>query len=355
MRFIKFIPLILVFATVVLSCKKEDDETPATVESFQNGLLVVNEGLFQQNNASLSWVQFGNEYVNNTVFEQKTNRQLGDTGNDIQRYGSKIYVVVNVSSTIEVLNALTGAPLQQVEMTESGVPKQPRSIAFHGGKAFITCYDGFVDVMDTTTFAIVQRIPVGANPESIIVANNKLYVSNSGGLNYPDVDSTVSVIDPAAMTELSKITVGKNPGGMATDHLGNVYVIARGDYGSIPSRMVKINTILDGAFSPYAFNASGVTQMNTKLLVHSIHPTTEVSSVYLFDPVSGTVEDYNYLNVGAVSTLYGIQYDALRNQIYCFDAMNYTNAGYVRVFDASGTNVKNFKVGLNPSKALIYE
>lgn len=354
MRFINFF-IVLGLTATILSCKKDPEETPTTVDAYSNGLLVLNEGLFQQNNSSLSWVQFGSESVNNEVFEQKTNRQLGDTGNDIQRYGNKIYIVVTVSSTLEIMNATSGAPIHQVQLTDNGTPKQPRSIAFHGGKAFITCYDGYVDVMDTANFSILQRIPVGANPEQIVVANNKLYVSNSGGLNYPNVDSTVSVIDPLGLVELSKITVGKNPGSLTVDHQGNVFVVARGNYGSIPSRLVKINTVLDGAYAPYPFNASGVTRMNNKLLIHSIHPTTSVSTIQLFDPVSGSIENSNYMNIGSISTLYGMQYDASRDRIYCFDAMNYTNSGYVRIYTGSGTYLQSFNVGLNPSKALIYE
>jgi YVTN family beta-propeller protein len=68
----------------------------------------------------------------------------------------------------------------------------------------------------------VQRIAVGQNPEGLAVSNGKLYVANSGGLNFPDVDSTVSVIDLTTHTELLKITVGKNPGGVCVDSEGDV-------------------------------------------------------------------------------------------------------------------------------------
>ena len=37
------------------------------------------------------------------------------------------------------------------------------------------------------------------------------------------------------------------------------------------------------------------------------------------------------------------------------DAMNFTNTGYVREFDVSGTYVQSFHVGLNPNKILIYD
>lgn len=345
---------IIILALLFVACKKDKKEdNPIAVETFSNGLLVLNEGLFQQNNSSLSWVNFDGNEVNNSIFEQKTDRQLGDTGNDIQRYGNKIYIVVNVSSTVEVLNATTGKSEAQIQMSFGGAPKQPRSIAFFNGKAFVTCYDGFVDVIDTTSLTVQQRIPVGSNPEDIIFTNNFLYVTNSGGLNYPNVDSTVSVIDPISYTELLKITVGNNPGGLEVDHMGNIYAIARGNYSSIPSRMVKINQTTNTVVAIYPFNVSSVTRMNDKLLLQCTN--SSITTVKLFNPLSELIESHDFLNISGITTLYNIQFDTGRNQIYCFDAMNYTNSGYVRCFSGAGTFLRNIHVGLNPSKALIYD
>lgn len=345
---------LLALSLLIVACKKDKkEEDPIPVDTFSNGLLVLNEGLFQQNNSSLSWVNFDGDIVNNSIFEQKTDRQLGDTGNDIQRYGNKIYVVVNVSSTIEVLNAQTGVSEAQIIMSNGGTPKQPRSIAFYNGKAYVSCYDGFVDVIDTTSLTVQQRIPVGSNPEDIIVTNNRIYVTNSGGLNYPNVDSTISVIDPFSNTELLKITIGNNPGGLEVDHLGNLYAIARGNYGTIPSRMVKIDPITNLVVTTYPFDVSSATRMNDKLLLQCT--TSSVTTVKLFNPVNASIESNDYINLSGFTTLYNIQFDANRNQIYCFDAMNYTNTGYIRCYTSAGTFLKNIHVGLNPSKALIYD
>src|SRR5210317_173144 len=132
---------------VLVSCKKDEIpvESPSVLET---GVLLVNEGLFQQNNSSLSWVNLSSQGVNNSIFTDKTTRALGDTGNDLKQYGGKIYVVVNVSSTIEVLSARTLEPVKQISMISNGVSKEPRNISFANGKAYVTCYDGFVDIID---------------------------------------------------------------------------------------------------------------------------------------------------------------------------------------------------------------
>ena len=345
--------LILV-VLVLFSCKKEEP-MPCVDETLQNGMVVLCEGLYQQNNSSISWVNFQDNSVTNSLFVTRVNRQLGDTGNDIQRYGGKIYIVVNVSSTIEVLNASSFASIKQIEMIDNGTAKQPRSIAFYGSNAYVSCFDGYVDVIDTASLTITQRIPVGTNPEGITVANGKLYVANSGGLNGPVMDSTVSVIDLSANAEIQKIVVGLNPGGMITDQDGEAYVITRGNYGSIPSRMVRIDTQNDLVAEQFNFDASGFTAMNNKFLVHYYDYGTSQSSVGLFNPASEILESASYMDMSNVNTVYGVQYNATRNRIYLMDAMNFTNTGYVREYDASGSYIQSFHVGLNPNKVVFYE
>ncbi len=350
----RFINLLLI-GILLTACKKDKPEDAIADTPLKQGMLVLCEGLFQQNNASVSWVNRSDLSVRNDFFEAKTLRGLGDTGNDMQRYGGKIYIVVNISSTVEVMSASDFTPLKQISMISGGTSKQPRSLAFYGGKAYVTCYDGFVDVIDTTSLTVVQRIPVGLNPEGLAVSGQRLYVANSGGLNSPLMDSTVSVIDLTSHTEIDRITVGLNPGGVVTDGDGEVYVIARGNYGSVPSRMVRIDTQSNSVAQEFTFDASGIARMQNKFLVSYYDFSSGQANVALFDPQSEQVENGNYIDLSGVTTLYGVQYDAAYDRIYCLDAMSFTNTGYVHEYNSSGSLIRSYHVGLNPSKILFYD
>lgn len=349
MRLISF----LLVVVVVISCRKED-EIPAPSE-LSNGILVLNEGLYQQNNSTISWINLTTEEVLSDFFLQKNNRQLGDTGNDMEIYGAKIYLVVNGSNTLEVLERSTGKSLKQISMMNGSIQKSPRSIAFYGSNAFITCYDGFVDILDTTTLTITGRIPVGANPEDLTVSNGKLYVSNSGGLNYPNVDSTVSVINLSNLQPLGKITVGKNPGKIITDSEGDVYVITRGNYGSIPARMHRINSVSDTKEETYNFDALNIEKMNDNFLITYFDYDNHQSAIRLFDPSTEQLIADPFLHASEVETLYGIKYDPYRDKIYCLDAQNFTNSGYLRRYSSSGIYETSFHIGLNPNNVIFYE
>lgn len=345
---------IVIIVSSLLSCKKDEPQIE-TPDILKNGILVLNEGLFQQNNSTTSWVDLSSGTVNHDIFLSKNGRLLGDTGNDMEVYGNKIYIVVNSSNTIEVLNKSTGESIKQISMMNGSLQKSPRSIVFHGAKAFVTCYDGFVDVLDTASLVITQRIQVGSNPEDLAISNGKLYVSNSGGLNHPNVDSTVSVIQLSSLQHLGKITVGKNPGRMITDNEGDIYVITRGNYGSIPARMVRINTQTDAKEEIFGFDALGIEKMNNHFLVTYFNYNNHQSVIRLFDPESEQLISDQFINASEVETLYGLKYDPIHNKIYCFDAMGFTNSGYLRRYSSTGTYETSFQVGLNPNNIIFYE
>ena len=75
-------------------------------------LYVLCEGLFNQNNSSLARFSFGNQQMVRDYFKAVNHRGLGDTANDMAIYGSKVYVVVNISSTVEVIDFRTGTSLK---------------------------------------------------------------------------------------------------------------------------------------------------------------------------------------------------------------------------------------------------
>lgn len=350
MRLISFLLVILTF----VSCKKDEVEEPVNTD-LKNGILVLCEGLFQQNNASVSFVNLTDNSIETQFFEKNTGRSLGDTGNDLFRYGGKVYITVNVSSTVEVLNAKDFSSLKQISMIEGGISKQPRNMVGFGGKVYITCFDGYVDVLDTTSLTITTRIPVGLNPDGLAISGSKLFVGNSGGLNAPTMDSTISVIDLSTNQEIDKITVGLNPGAIAVDNTGEVYVVTRGNYSNIPSRLNRIDPNTLTLIEQFTFDVSGITRMNQNFLISFYDYNSQQSSIALFDPGSEQLINANFVDLSAVSTLYNVNYSVAKDHIYVMDAMNYVNTGYVREFSSNGSLITSYQVGLNPTKMVVYE
>lgn len=222
------------------ACEDEEDDLK---KSSNKVIYVLNEGSWNNNNASVSAIDptDGSSYY--YQFAAANGRNLGDTGQDILRYGGKIYIAVSGSNTIEVVDGNSLTSIKTIK-PESGKPGNPRGLAASDGKIYVSLYDGYVAKLDTTSLAFEDSIAVGPNPEEITIANGCLYVAISDGLNsgngYPN-GKYVSKIGLDSFKVASKINVLVNPTEITSDKAGNVFVISMGNYGDIPATVQKID------------------------------------------------------------------------------------------------------------------
>lgn len=340
-------------ALIFVSCKKNVPDPDDSGVAFSNGLLVLNEGLFQNNNAGLTFYSFQENEAYQNYYLSINSENLGDVGNDLKKYGGKIYIVLNNSNLVQVLNAETGVLIQKIYLNNGSVGRSPRSISFHQNKAYVCSFDGTVAKIDTSSLHIETYLTVGRNPEDLCVSNGKLYVSNSGGLDFPNYDSTVSVVDLATFSEIKRINVGINPGAILSDAQGDVYVIRRGDYGNVSSRMFKIDSNLDSVvFELQNVDVNSMFYANDEIHYGYQNISGGTPIIGLFDTQSETVVNSNLVNISQVNTLNGLFVDYQSQRLYIFDGNNYSSTGDVYVYDFSGTLQFEFGTGYLPKKML---
>ncbi|HEY4323392.1 MAG TPA: DUF5074 domain-containing protein [Mucilaginibacter sp.] len=337
------------FTLILASCHKDKKVTPVTVP-VTSGLYVLNQGLFNSNNSTLTFYDYTAKKATSDIFSSANGRGLGDTGNDIEIYGSKMYIVVNISSTIEVVDAKTAKSIKQIKLFNGTTARQPRDIVFYKNNAYVTSYDGAVAVIDTSFLTSPQYINVGRNPEQLAVANGKLYVANSGGLSYPNYDKTVSVINLATNTVTATITVGVNPQNVVADANGNVYVLSAGDYGSNPSSLAIIDDNTDVVKSQTNFDGSGMIIQGDNLYF-----ITSANKIIVYSATSHTITNSNFISDGtAITTPYALAADGTTGEVFVTDAKNYTSNGAVFAFDKTGKNEYSFTAGINPGKIALF-
>ncbi|MBV5343397.1 hypothetical protein JZU68_07235, partial [bacterium] len=137
---------VLGLGVFLISCDDMEDKLKPANTGLSNEptqLYVLSEGLFNMNNSTLARYDLTKQTLVPDFFLATNKRGLGDTANDMGMYGSKIYVVVNVSSQVEVLDAATGKSLKRIALFDSkGVAREPRFVDFHNGKAYVCSFDG---------------------------------------------------------------------------------------------------------------------------------------------------------------------------------------------------------------------
>lgn len=351
---------ILLFAMAIFAsaCRKEATVTPEQVEqifppnpsAIIKGMYVLNEGNMNMNKASLDFIDLRTGQYRRNLYSKanpEVTKGLGDVGNDIGIYGSKMYVVVNVSNKVEVLDVKTAKRIKQIDITNC------RYVTFHNGKAYVSAYlgkvgdpqapNGTVNEIDTTSLTITRKVVVGRQPEEMAIVGEKLYIANSGGYSPPNYESTVSVIDLATFTETKRIEVAINLDRLKADKYGDLYVTSRGDYYDIPSKLFVIDTKTDAIKKTFDIAASNLWIDDDIAYIYSVgwsYPQQKnVISYSTINVKDETMMDKKFITDGTDKNIqipYGIMVDPYTKDVYVSDAKNYVTPGTLYCFDASG-------------------
>lgn len=356
------IPYILSLILVAVACDPEPVLLDESVidDSGHAGIFVLSEGLFNQNNSTLSWIDFTTRQADSwtaatgrsyDAFEKVNGRRIGDTANDLLLYGSRIYIAVSESSTIEILDASTCNSLKRIPLSRNGMTSQPRRLTANGGYVYVCCFDGTVSRIDTLTMTTDATVQVGRNPDGICHANGKLYVSNSGGLDTQNPDNTVSVIDINTFTETKRITVRSNPGTIFADGT-NVYVVSRGifDYGTMDydSRLHRIDTQTDQVIDTYDIPILNMDIVDGKAWFYGYGAG---GTIQVLDLATGLVLDSDFITDGThVECPYSIKVEPDTRKVYVCDALDYVTPGSLLCFTPDGRLLYRVQgIGINPN------
>lgn len=358
MKHLKFLITILAFPLIIISaCRKDPQPLPSEITRVEpeptstiKGFYLVNEGNMNMNKASLDYMDLVNGIYTRNLYNQvnpEVTKGLGDVGNDIGRYGTKLYVVVNVSNKVEVLNVKTGKKIGQINITNC------RYVTFNNGKAYVSAYlgkvgdpkapNGIVAEIDTTALKINRTVEVGRQPEEMAIIGNKLYVANSGGYSPPDYEHTVSVIDLTSFTEIKRIEVAINLDRVKADRYGDLYVTSRGDYYTIPSKLFVIDTQTDQVKKVFNIAAGNLTIDNDYAYIYSTawnyiegKNTITYNMINVKDEI---IMDRKFIMDGTekdIKVPYGIAVNPISKDVYVTDAKDYVSPGKLYCYSPEG-------------------
>ena len=370
-----FIFLLLAFQAcrkieIVVPTEYEIIRDTLSAETNYRGMYLVNEGNMGSNKCSLDYLDYINGYYIRNLYAERNPTvvmELGDVGNDVQVYGNKLYVVVNCSNKVEVMNARTGKRIGQLDIPNC------RYIRFYRGKAYVSSYVGPVQLnnpnavngavyrVDTASLDIIDRISVGYQPEEMEVLGQYLYVANSGGYRAPDYDRTVSVIELESFKQVRQIPVGINLHRIKADAYQKLWVSSRGNYQNIPSNLfvlekkkgyndMVVTDTLDVPCSNlcihgdslylYSTEWNNLSQENTVTYgIINVKTKKMVSRSFITD---GTQKD--------IKIPYGILVHPETGDIYVTDAKNYVSSGMLYCYDRTGKRKWSVRTGDIPAQ-----
>jgi DNA-binding beta-propeller fold protein YncE len=327
---------------LLMACKKP--EPPTVPAAYESGIVVLNEGLFEQNNASLTFYDGTTSYQQ--VFQSENGRGLGDTANDFDTYsfGGKEYIIiaVDISSQVEIIERKTLKTVAQIPFFDGANAREPRHIKVYGTRALVCNFDGTVGVIDLITNTLVDLIEVGANPDGMAIVNDKLFVSNSGGLNFPVYDSTLSVIDLATLSVEETIQTRINCTRMIVDNQDEIYLVSNGNYDDIPPALLRIDASTNTLLETIEMPISSIAYHNNLMYFYN----NDEAKIYKYNTLTESVDPSPFLDASSFETFGGIIIDKINERIFCIDVNGYVNSSIVRAYNLNGEFLFEFTAAL---------
>lgn len=360
-----------VIISILSSCRGDEHIVVSDVQIIRDkidpnskiaGMYLVNEGNMGSNKCTLDYLDYTEGIYMRNIYPERNPtivKELGDVGNDVQIYGNKLYIIVNCSNKVEVLDARTGVRIKQIEIPNC------RYICFRREHAYVSSYVagvlidpnaplGAVFKIDTASLQVVDKVTVGYQPEEMVVLGDYLYVANSGGYRVPYYDNTVSVVEFESFHQEQQIVVGLNLHRIKADKYGKLWVSSRGNYNDIYSPYGSVPSNLFVLDKRVGYNEMIVTDtINVPCSNMAIHG----DSLYLYSHDYDNITQQSTLTYGIINIKtkkvvsknfitdgtekeikmpYGISIHPETGDIYVTDAKNYVSTGTLSCYNKEG-------------------
>lgn len=351
----KQIGMILAFGLLIFSssCKKDDDKPVDT--GFLHGIFIVNEGGFTKNNGSITYYDEIAGFIYPSLFYQVNGRGPGDVIQSFSIAGDLGFIVANNSGRVEVVEMKTFESAGTI--IDVDYPRYV--IGVTDKKAYLTSgnFGGFVQVINLETLEVDSKIAVGAGPENLILADQKVFVANSGGWT---VDSTISIIDPENDVVTDTILVGDNPTDLVKDANGNIWVLCKGKViydqnwnviDETDSRLVQLKVADLSIVKNFVIGNKGDFFSPIHLAVSKDGKSVlyaEADGIYKVD-IDASSPPLQPIITGS---FYGLDVNPESGDIYALKANGFDANGAAYMYDGEGRIVDSLQTGIAPNSTV---
>lgn len=326
-----------------------DDDTPITEVpqgAYENGILVSNEGPFNNGSGTITFISDDNASVEDAIFKKENQEDLGNIVQSVGFDTELAYVVVNNSHKIHVVDRFT---FKSIDLIADGLDN-PRYFIIANGKGYVTNWgdtadetDDFVAVVDLNSNSVTSTIPVVLGPEAITTNGNFVYVAHQGAFGQ---NNQVSVIDVTADTVIKTLTVGDFPNSMQWDASGNLWVLSGGapDYTGTETQgtLSQIETSKNTVAKTFDFETTqhpGDLSIENDMLYFGLD-----NAVYAFQTGANTLPTEPFIDGVSFYTM------ALNDgKLYGTDAKDFASKGDLLIYDLASKEKENtIPVGIIP-------
>ena len=346
---------VTLISAIAWSCNQSD---PAPKGTYVQGVFVINEGNFSQNNGNISFLAREKNIADSDIFSIVNGSSL--------KGGMQGYAVAGDHGLILVDNSSPGS--DKVEIVDAnmftttgsiGAPdiENPREVvAIGSNKAYVSNWGilnsdysypaGYVAVIDRATKKVVKKITTDKGPENLVLHNDKVFVGDyaySGGKVLTVINTTTDAVTKSISFSAAPNPIGIDANGKLWVQAGLDLIRLNPDTYDIESTL-KISTDMSKSAGNFAMSPD----LRTIYFVLSYSDANYVShgETYKFTITDTAV---NLAAPFAKRLFSGLSVDPRQGLIYAGVTPSYTQSGYAIRYRADGTLVDSVKVGIAPT------
>ena len=330
-----------------------------SVEDIRRGhpVVILNEGNFMYGNASISYYDAKSRRLWNDVFYNQNGFPLGDVGYSSVYHEGLLYVVVNNSGKIMILNMGKYPSLMAFEFSSkiAGLTS-PRYLFFlSDNKAYVSdLYAKAISIVDPAVPSVVGHISVDNHSGEFYQHPTEQFIEWEGYIftNCYSYDNKILVIDPAEDAVVDSIEVLKQPSSMVLDKNDKLWVVCDGgyensEYGNEQPGLVRIDAltrtvekvfILENDFWPSELHMNA--GRDTLYFING--------GVWRMPADARALPDKPFISAEDHQLFYSLGIDPLTSEVYVGDAIDNVQQGVVYRFSPSGIPEDTLRVGIIP-------
>lgn len=344
----KFNYLLCAMALILFSCESDDDQEVQNVPDSDNLVLIGNEGAFLGDNASLTLLdREAGVASQNAYYNSNVDAELGDVLQSMYEYNDELYLVVNNSGKIEVVDEdnLTS------NRTITGFTS-PRYMLFeNNSKAYVSdLFANGIHVINPSNGTYTSLINTGFWVEHMIAYNGDIWCSAPGKDKVFFLDSSVDVI-----TDSLQLTAGVSD--MGFDANNDFWILSQGTYSEtiIEPALHHVDGDTKELISTFSFPAgtgfggnltmSADKQSVLYLMGGKIYKMS-ISATSL--PATAFIEKEN-------TPFYTLSVNPENGEIAATYTPDFSQSGKVYFYGVDGAEVDNYTTGVAPKSVLWLE
>lgn len=336
-------------AIALIACESDDEETVdfGGLDPEKGYVVVGNQGNFLSNDASITIYDLESDEATQGVFAAANNDEaLGDVLQSIYHYNDEVYVVMNNSSKVEVLNDSTFERARTIVGLAS-----PRFMHFLSDEKAYISENNFgptgnkINIVNPLNGTYLGAINTEFSIENMMEVNGEIWCTSTTA-------GKVVIVDPATDAIIDEIAVGPNATDIALDANGNIWVLCQGQGAwagqELEPSLYRIDPETNSVETSFDFPAGtgfgGFMQISAdqeELLILML------GEVLKMDVDATTLPSDAFIALTGQS-IYGVSVNPSNGDIVVTDAGGLTSSGGVFIYTKNGVLKDTFDGGIAP-------